>query len=108
MRVLVVRGRRFRLLSGSALSSLFGRDSHLFGNGRFGERLGFCSLGSFSRLHSLVIGKAGTGRDQTAERSTLPLIAASLSTFVVSWKEAAEMKESVESEAFVIPRSRFS
>ena len=28
-----------------------------------------------------------------------------MSTRVVSWNEAAEMKESVESEAFVIPRS---
>src|SRR5229473_2958118 len=36
-------------------------------------------------------------------RSTLPLIAASVSTLVVSWNEAAEMKLSVESEALVIP-----
>jgi len=34
----------------------------------------------------------------------LPSIAASVSTFVVSWKEAAERKDSVASEAFVIPR----
>ena len=37
-------------------------------------------------------------------RSTLPSIAASVSTFVVSWKEAAERKDSVASEAFVMPR----
>src|SRR5713101_4321357 len=36
-------------------------------------------------------------------RSTLPFIAASVSTRVVSWNEAAEMKLSVESEALVIP-----
>ena len=37
-------------------------------------------------------------------RSILPSSAASVSTFVVSWKEAAERNESVVSEAFVIPR----
>ena len=36
--------------------------------------------------------------------STLPSIAASVSTLVVSWKEAAERKDSVASDAFVIPR----
>ena len=40
-----------------------------------------------------------------ARRSTLPLIAASVSTFVVSWKDAAEMKLSVERLALVMPRS---
>ena len=35
----------------------------------------------------------------------MPQIAASVSTFVVSWKEAAEMNDSVESDAFVMPRS---
>ena len=35
--------------------------------------------------------------------STLPLMAASVRTLVVSWKDAAEMNESVESEAFVMP-----
>src|SRR2546426_6765344 len=33
-------------------------------------------------------------------------MAASVSTRVVSWKEAAEMNESVDSEALVIPSSR--
>ena len=37
--------------------------------------------------------------------SLLPLIAASVKTRVVSWKEAAERKESVAREAFVIPSS---
>jgi len=37
--------------------------------------------------------------------SCLPLMAASVSTLVVSWNDAAEMKLSVDSEAFVIPRS---
>src|SRR3989454_2297969 len=37
-------------------------------------------------------------------RSTLPLIAASVRTLVVSWKEAAEMKLSVERLALVMPR----
>src|ERR1700678_3139820 len=37
--------------------------------------------------------------------STEPLMLASVRTRVVSWKEAAEMKESVESEALVIPSS---
>ena len=39
-----------------------------------------------------------------SSRSTLPSIAASVSTFVVSWKEAAERNDSVASEAFVMPR----
>ena len=39
-----------------------------------------------------------------SSRSTLPSIAASVSTFVVSWKEAAERNDSVASDAFVIPR----
>jgi len=33
------------------------------------------------------------------------MMAASVRTRVVSWNEAAEMKESVESDAFVIPNS---
>ena len=37
-------------------------------------------------------------------RSILPSSAASVSTFVVSWKEAAERNESVFSEALVMPR----
>ena len=37
-------------------------------------------------------------------RSILPSSAASVSTFVVSWKEAAERNESVFSDAFVMPR----
>ena len=37
--------------------------------------------------------------------SRLPMIAASVRTRVVSWKEAAEMKESVDSEALVMPSS---
>ena len=39
-----------------------------------------------------------------SRRSILPSIAASVSTLVVSWKEAAERNESVFSDAFVIPR----
>ena len=39
-----------------------------------------------------------------SSRSTLPSIDASVSTFVVSWKEAAERNDSVASDAFVIPR----
>jgi hypothetical protein len=35
----------------------------------------------------------------------LPEIEASLITRVVSWNDAAEMNESVESDAFVIPGS---
>ena len=41
-------------------------------------------------------------------RSIWPLMAASVSTRVVSWKEAAEMKESVESDALVMPSSMYS
>ena len=37
--------------------------------------------------------------------SILPMIEASVSTRVVSWKEAAEMKERVCSEALVMPSS---
>ena len=37
--------------------------------------------------------------------SILPLIAASVSTRVVSWKEAAERKLSVASDALVMPSS---
>ncbi len=40
--------------------------------------------------------------------SVFPLIAASVRTLVVSWTLDAEMKDSVESEALVIPRSRGS
>ena len=36
--------------------------------------------------------------------STLPLIAASVKTLVVSWKDAAERNESLSRAAFVIPR----
>ena len=39
-----------------------------------------------------------------ARRSILPSSAASVSTFVVSWKEAAERNESVASEALVMPK----
>ena len=39
-----------------------------------------------------------------SSRSTLPSIDASVSTFVVSWKDAAERNDSVASDAFVIPR----
>jgi hypothetical protein len=39
-----------------------------------------------------------------SRRSTLPSIAASVSTFVVSWNDAAERNDSVASDAFVIPR----
>ena len=38
-------------------------------------------------------------------QSDLPSIAASVRTLVVSWKEAAEIKLSVFSEALVIPNS---
>ena len=37
--------------------------------------------------------------------SLLPLMAASVRTLVVSWKDAAERKDSVAREAFVIPMS---
>ena len=40
--------------------------------------------------------------------SFLPSSAASVRTFVVSWKEAADRNESVFSEAFVIPRMIYS
>ena len=39
-----------------------------------------------------------------ARRSILPSRAASVRTFVVSWKEAADRKESVAREALVMPR----
>ena len=39
-----------------------------------------------------------------SRRSILPSIEASVSTFVVSWKDAAERNDSVASDAFVIPR----
>ena len=37
--------------------------------------------------------------------SRLPMIAASVSTRVVSWNDAAEMNESVDSDALVMPSS---
>ena len=40
--------------------------------------------------------------------STLPFIAASVRTLVVSWKEAAEINEFVCKEAFVMPNSTLS
>ena len=39
-----------------------------------------------------------------SSRSILPSIAASVSTFVVSWKEAADRNDSVASDALVMPR----
>ena len=36
--------------------------------------------------------------------SSLPLIAASVKTLVVSWKDAADKKDSLAKDAFVIPR----
>ncbi len=39
-----------------------------------------------------------------SKRSILPSIAASVSTFVVSWKEAADRNDSVASDALVMPR----
>ena len=39
-----------------------------------------------------------------SRRSRLPSIAASVSTFVVSWNDAAERNDSVASDAFVMPR----
>ena len=39
-----------------------------------------------------------------SRRSILPSIEASVSTFVVSWNDAAERNDSVASDAFVIPR----
>jgi len=36
----------------------------------------------------------------------LPMIAASVSTRVVSWNDAAEMNESVDSDALAIPSYR--
>ena len=39
-----------------------------------------------------------------SSRSVLPSSAASVSTLVVSWNEAADRKESVASEALVMPR----
>ena len=38
-----------------------------------------------------------------SRRSVLPQIDASVRTLVVSWKDAAEMKHSVESDALVMP-----
>ncbi len=40
--------------------------------------------------------------------SFLPMIAASVSTRVVSWNDAAEMNESVDSDALVMPSSMCS
>lgn len=40
-----------------------------------------------------------------AKWSILPSMAASVSTFVVSWNEAADRNESVASDAFVMPSS---
>ena len=37
--------------------------------------------------------------------STLPLIAASVNTFVVSWKEAEDKNDSVSRAALVIPKT---
>ena len=61
-----------------------------------------------------VTGHACTGRNQLADDDVflqteewifLALIAASVRTRVVSWKDAAERKESVARAAFVVPRS---
>ena len=77
-----------------------------------GAALGVVHL--FFGFARLVVGQTGTGRVRRPtmtfsfrprSSSRLPMMAASVSTRVVSWKEAAEMKESVDSEALVIPSS---
>jgi hypothetical protein len=82
------------------------------GRGQRRLLLGFDALLDLART---VIGQTGTGGDQTSDDDVfletaqivrLPMIAASVSTRVVSWKEAAEMNESVDSDAFVMPSSR--
>lgn len=72
------------------------------------------SCGSTLVDPAMVVRKTGTGRDQTTtmtfsfrprSSSRLPPTAASVRTRVVSWKEAAEMKDSVLRDALVIPIS---
>jgi hypothetical protein len=53
------------------------------------------------RLHDLE--RAPGQGNAVLSVSTLPLTAASLSTRMVSWNDAAEMNERVCSEALVIP-----
>ena len=66
-------------------------------------------------LRRWVVRQAGTGRDQAADDHVFLQAAqgiagaadtASVSTRVVSWNEAAEMNDSVASEALVMPSSR--
>ena len=74
-------------------------------------------LPGFLFLAGTMICKARTGRIRRPTMtfsfkprrpSFLPMIAASVSTRVVSWNDAAEMKESVDSDALVIPSSTLS
>ena len=64
-------------------------------------------------VDATVLAQARARRDELADDdvslrprrvSTLPSMAASVSTLVVSWKEAAERKLSTASEALVMPR----
>ena len=82
----------------------------LFGQGD-GDALGFVHF--VFGFASLVVSQARASRNQAANDDVffqaaqlvarLPMMAASVSTRVVSWKEAAEMNESVESDALVMP-----
>lgn len=64
-----------------------------------------------------VVSQTGTRRNQPAnhnvffqatQKSRLPVTAPSVRTRVVSWNEAAEMNDSVASDALVMPSSRRS
>ena len=66
----------------------------------------------FLDFHVAIASHAGTGRDNLADDDVLleadevvflALIAASVSTRVVSWKEAADRKDSVARAALVMP-----
>src|SRR5581483_7995514 len=69
-------------------------------------------LAFFDQFDLSMRGEPGAGWNQVTHDyvslkprnlSTLPNVAASVRTRVVSWNEAAEMKLSVSSDAFVIP-----
>ena len=75
------------------------------------------ALGRLARLAGTVVGRAGTGRDQAADDHVF-LQTAQVVRLAHDrgfgqhaggfWNDAAEMKLSVDSDALVIPSSRFS
>ena len=85
--------------------------------GQLASGFAFRGLQRFLVPAGMVVRQTGTGRDQTADDDVFLQAAQVVAlahdgglgrTRVVSWNEAAEMNESVDSEALVMPSSTLS